>query len=253
MTTWVKKETIGEHVLYLGDCLEVMPELTEMDVVITDPPYGVGLTGKTQLLKAKTVKQHKPSALYDDNEKYIRTLIIKSIPLSLKLTKRGAVFTGNRIFDAYPKPLSVGCVFEPAGAGLDPWGFTTTSMIFYYGKDPYLQKGLGSRPNGFKGNASASEDFGHPSTKPLYWMEWIVERTSLFDETVLDPFMGSGTTGVACEKLGRKFIGIEKVPKFFDIACKRIEEAVRHPTFKLKGKIQQTKRKSIFAEQNNDK
>ena len=67
----------------------------------------------------------------------------------------------------------------------------------------------------------------HPCPKPESFMRWMVGKASLPDETVLDPFMGSGTTGVACMNLGRSFIGIEREPKYFDIACRRIEDAQR--------------------------
>jgi site-specific DNA-methyltransferase (adenine-specific)/modification methylase len=68
----------------------------------------------------------------------------------------------------------------------------------------------------------------HPTQKPIAVMEWCL--SFLPDcQTILDPFMGSGTTGVACAKLGRKFIGIEIEPRYFDIACKRIEDAYKQP------------------------
>ena len=67
----------------------------------------------------------------------------------------------------------------------------------------------------------------HPTQKPVPLMKWCIERTGA--ETILDPFMGSGTTGVACAKLGRTFIGIEIEPKYFDIACRRIEAAMNQP------------------------
>ncbi len=70
-------------------------------------------------------------------------------------------------------------------------------------------------------------DYGHPTAKPIEWMERLVNIASLPGETILDPFMGSGTTGVACAKLGRRFIGIEIDPGYFEIACRRIDEAYR--------------------------
>ena len=69
----------------------------------------------------------------------------------------------------------------------------------------------------------------HPTQKPVPLMEWCIKKTS--GDVVLDPFMGSGTTGVACVKLGRRFIGVECEPKFFDVACRRIEAAVKQPDF----------------------
>ncbi len=249
MSAWVKKEVIGPHTLYLGDCLEVMDGFTEnqFDAVVTDPPYGVNLTGKTQ--NQGKHKKHKPSILYSDSEKAIHLLIRKAAPEFLRASVCAGVFTGNRIFNTYPQPKSVGCAFEPAGVGLDQWGFTTAHMIFYFGNDPYLANRLGSRPNGFRGRSTAAEKFDHPAIKPLYWMRWLVERVSFPEQTILDPFMGSGTTGVACEQLGRVFTGIEIEPKYFDIVCKRIDEAVRHPTFKLATKPPMRKKvKSIFED-----
>ena len=69
----------------------------------------------------------------------------------------------------------------------------------------------------------------HPTQKPLPLIQWCIERLPETAQTILDPFMGSGTTGVACAKLGRKFIGIELEPKYFDIACRRIEDAYKQP------------------------
>jgi len=65
----------------------------------------------------------------------------------------------------------------------------------------------------------------HPTQKPLDLMRWCIDKCKPDPQTILDPFMGSGTTGVAAIQLGRKFIGIEREPKYFDIACKRIEQA----------------------------
>jgi site-specific DNA-methyltransferase (adenine-specific)/modification methylase len=78
--------------------------------------------------------------------------------------------------------------------------------------------------NGFA-RAGGEVRYDHPTQKPVEVMKWVIELCPKA-ETVLDPFMGSGTTGVACMQLGRKFIGIEREPKYFDIACKRIEQAV---------------------------
>lgn len=77
--------------------------------------------------------------------------------------------------------------------------------------------------------AAENRSFCHPSQKPIEIMTWCVKSIPADGQTVLDPFMGSGTTGVACAKLGRKFIGIELDEKYFDIACKRIEEAYKQP------------------------
>jgi site-specific DNA-methyltransferase (adenine-specific) len=90
------------------------------------------------------------------------------------------------------------------------------------------------------------KDRVHPTQKPVGVMDWCLKQLPKETETILDPFMGSGTTGVACVKLGRKFIGIELDPKYFDIACKRIEEAYKQPDlFIERPKVEQL---SLIAE-----
>jgi len=126
----------------------------------------------------------------------------------------------------YPQPDDMGCFFSAAGTGMGRWGFTCCHPILYYGKDPYLAKRLGSRPNSCgQTYPNDANKIDHPCAKPLPMMLWLVQRASLAGMTVLDPFMGSGTTGVACVKLGRAFIGIDIERQYFDLACQRIEEA----------------------------
>lgn len=74
--------------------------------------------------------------------------------------------------------------------------------------------------------AYGTMDKQHPSQKPVALMEWCIKHAGE-PQSILDPYMGSGTTGVACMNLGRSFIGIEREPKYFDIACRRIEDAQR--------------------------
>ena len=81
---------------------------------------------------------------------------------------------------------------------------------------------------GFQRDSEVGERHLHPTQKPVELMLWCLEFFQ-HSNTILDPFMGSGTTGVACARLGRRFIGIEIEPKYFDIACKRIEQAYRQP------------------------
>ncbi len=219
-----EKVTIGDADLYCGDCLEILPTLPKVDAVVTDPPYGVGLTKKTSRY---TTPFSEP---YQDDEKTITPLVISAITACIEKARSVVVTPGIRLMFAYPRPASVGTVFSPGAGGQDSWGFGLNNPILYYGKCPYLQRGKGSRPNSFASYAAkpygiSEKDIDHPCPKPLAWMVWLVNRASLDGETVLDPFMGSGTTGVACMNLGRKFIGIEIERKYFDIACERIDNA----------------------------
>lgn len=222
-----REEIIGPHRLILGDCLEVMPTLGNVDVVITDPPYGVGLT-------ANVTKHNRITASksYRDDEDYIRELVLNAFDTwCASNTSRAMVMPGTRLLQDWPKAASIGTIFSN-GAGLDRWGFGCNHPILYYGKCPYMANGMGAMPNSFYSRHPGSHVTGenkidHPCPKPLVWMKWLVQRGSLDGETVMDPFMGSGTTGVACQKLGRKFIGIEINETYFDIACRRIEDACK--------------------------
>jgi site-specific DNA-methyltransferase (adenine-specific) len=222
-------ERIGDAILYQGDCYTILPTLPPVDATITDPPYGIGLTKKTSDYRDSKYFDNgeslQASVTYDDDPASIRALISSVMPVVLSMSERAAVFCGPAMLWAYPEPASVGSVFTMAGAGRTSWGFQCTHPILFYGKDPYLQDGKGGRPNSYKDDQPNREKIDHPCPKPIAWMVWAVNRASRMGETVLDPFMGSGTTGVACANLGRKFIGIEREPKYFDIACERISAA----------------------------
>lgn len=191
MDPWKRKEVIGDATLYLGDCLEILPTLPKVDAVITDPPY--------------------------PNE-YIEEYRYTEGSLENIGIERGLVFwTSRRPFPlthsslhVWDKKISVGrdfeLIYEIGGNG--------QSIVFRH----YLINSI------VAAKMSGDEINDHPSQKPIRLMRDLVKRTV---GAVLDPFMGSGTTGVACMNLGRRFIGIEIEPKYFDIACERIENAQR--------------------------
>ena len=219
--------------LYLGDCREILPTLGKVDAVVTDPPYGIGLEKKTSDYRDSkhydAGESLRASKLYQDDADHVRALIRDVIPLALSKASRGVVFSGPAMLWAYPEPASLGSVFTMAGAGRTAWGFQCSHPVLFYGKDPFLQDGKGGRPNSHKDDQPNTEKIDHPCPKPVAWMRWAVSRGTRIGETILDPFMGSGTTGVAAVKLGRKFIGIEIEPKYFDIACRRIQAALDAP------------------------
>jgi site-specific DNA-methyltransferase (adenine-specific) len=216
-------ERIGDAELHLADCRDVLPTLSGVDAVVTDPPYGVNLgarTGSSRYLNERY-------ASTDDTPKYIASVCVPAITTCLYLFGRVAMTPGNRCMWMYPQPDDVGIWYNPASTNRGRWGFSYASaFIFYYGRDPH-NVGNGMRPNSVAGACDPVDGIDHPCPKPLLFMRWMVERASLAGDTVLDPFMGSGTTGVACAQLGRRFIGCEIEPKYFDIACKRIEEATK--------------------------
>ena len=216
---------IGDATLYLGDCLEILPTLGKVDAVVTDPPYGVGYEGSV----TKHGKNGFAYASFDDTPESIARICVPAVRAAVALARSAVVTPGLANAFKYDEPRAWGAVHYPSGANTGPWGFICSQPLFYYGKDPYLARGLGSRPNGFSTTEATDRSIGHPCPKPIKQTEWMVERVSFIGETILDPFMGSGTTGVACANLGRRFIGIEIEPRYFDIACRRIEEAYRQP------------------------
>lgn len=213
----------------LGDCREVIPRLGKVDAVVTDPPYGVKFTGKVTKFT-----DNSGGESYLDTEENFRSVVLPAIDVAISRFGRAAIFCGTRRLREYPPAKDIGSVTCPNGGGRSSWGFGCHHPILYYGTSPYLQKGLGWRPTStvmyHPGMHITGENkIGHPCPKPIAFMLWLVEIASLRGETILDPFMGSGTTGVAAVKLGRKFIGIEIEPKYFDIACRRIQVALDAP------------------------
>jgi hypothetical protein len=193
----------------------VLPLIGGCDVLVTDPPYGVDFKGKAT--KHTHINKHF-SGGYISGDSEIGPEIVGHC---LKIVKRAVVFPGNRIAFKYPEPYDIGCVYCPSGAGLGRWGFVVMHTILFYGVGTPKSR---QSPSGFQSFATQSEN-GHPCPKPIEWMEWSLDKATNEDETVLDPFMGSGTTGIACIRKDRRFIGIEKEPKYFDIAVKRISQA----------------------------
>jgi DNA modification methylase len=187
-----------------------MPTLGKVDAVVTDPPYGVGLDYNSTV----------------DSLDFVKTVAVPVVDICRTIASRVILTPGVRNLFAYPWPDHTGSIYYPAGTGLNRWGFSCWQPVLFYGKDPYA--GKGSRPDSFHSTEGAEKN-GHPCPKPIGLMRKIVLRSTLAGETILDPFMGSGTTGVACAKLGRKFIGIEIDPTYFDIACRRIEKAYAQP------------------------
>lgn len=219
-------EKLAEGVtLYQGDCLEILPTLGRFDAVVTDPPYGVNYEGSV----TKHGRNGGAYASFEDTPESIVKICVPAIRQAVAIARSAIVTPGNANAFKYDEPRSIGAIYYPSGANSGPWGFVCSQPLFYYGKDPYLAKALGRLPNAFSTTEATDRSVDHPCPKPLGQTKWMVQRVSFEGESILDPFMGSGTTGVAAVKMGRKFTGIEIEPKYFDIACKRISEALKQP------------------------
>lgn len=206
--------------LYCGDCIEILPKLSGIDSVITDPTYGVNFSGKN------TKHTDRNEITYSDNGFTESHRVVVSFECRSKL-----IFSGVELIYDYPKPDAMGCVYTPSGAGVGKWGFGMFHPILYYGKCPYTASRKGSRPNGFESFAVIREEINHPCPKPVEWMIWAVNRASLEGELILDPYMGSGTTGIACIRTKRRFIGIEIDEKHFQTSKERIERELLQGVF----------------------
>jgi site-specific DNA-methyltransferase (adenine-specific) len=212
-------EVIGDARLYLGDCLDILgqPDHGQIDAVISDPPYGIGYShgvGGGKLARS-TQFDHHP--IHGDGEPFDPTpwLAFPTVVL----------FGANHFADKLP-PSPNWLVWDKRD-GVCSNDQADCEMAWTNLSGPArLTRHL------WNGMLKASEkgvSRVHPTQKPVAVMEWVLEQVTERGETVLDPFMGSGTTGVACAKLGRRFIGIEIEPRYFDIACRRIEQAYAQP------------------------
>ncbi len=215
MRLWnqMKGITVASSQIIQGDCLEVLRTLPagSVDAVVTDPPYGIG----------------ESYSSFDDTKDAVASLVNSVIPELRRVAKVVLVTCGNGNQHLYPTPDWTLAWVEKAGAGMNRWGFTCWQPILAYGKNPHLARRMGCRPDVFMGNGERGSCEGHPCPKPLGVIKWMIDRaTAVPDTTILDPFMGSGTTGVACVQTGRKFIGIEIDPGYCEIARRRIADAV---------------------------
>jgi DNA modification methylase len=193
------------------------------DALITDPPYGVNL-GNHQAAKERREHLSKQGYdSYDDTPENFDAVVVPAIRLGLDKARRGLVFCAANMLWHLPKATYVGGVFLPSALGRNPWGFSSISHCALYGKAPDM--GNGCRPTAIRSTESADATIDHPCPKPIGWMLWAVQLASRPGELILDPFAGSGTTGVACIRLGRRFIGWEKDPRYHAIAMKRLQAA----------------------------
>jgi DNA modification methylase len=206
--------TIGSATLYCADCREVLPALARVDCVLTDRPYGIHRSNKPD-----GAAHAAPLIDYGALEWDRRPVEDALLQTVINTGRRAVIFGGN--FYTLPA-ASCWLIWDKlnganhfADCELAWTNLPTAVRIFRH------------RWNGM---IRAGEERGqqrvHPTQKPVALMGWCIEQAG-WPETVLDPFMGSGTTGIAAARMGRRFIGIEREAQYFDLACERIEDAQR--------------------------
>ena len=216
----MRTETIGDATLYLGDCLEILPTLEKVDAVVTDPPYGIGFryegkyvdVGGDEYASLIKILCGHPAAILQYPEEMMRSLcpVLGAPDECLAWVYPSNLPRQFRLWGLWGLKAYLGAVKQPAK---NPDSKKVKSLMvnsYDWWEQPQV-----------KGNGT--EKTAHPCQIPVSCVERVITLTK--PQTILDPFMGSGTTGVACANLGRKFIGIEISEKYFDIACERITAA----------------------------
>jgi site-specific DNA-methyltransferase (adenine-specific) len=201
--------TIGRATLYLGDCRDILPTLPKVDAVVTDPPYGIRadenpVRGSDKHERLAWDRERPEGAIFD---------------AMLSASDRQIIWGGNYFTDFLP-PTMRWLVWDKQQDG-----FSLSDCEF-----AWCSEQKAARIFRYSRGAANQDGKEHPTQKPVALMKWSI---NFFKDaqTILDPFAGSGTTGVAAVQMGRDFIGIEREPKYFDIACKRIEDAQRQGDF----------------------
>lgn len=235
----LKEERIGGQRLILGDCLNVMPMLDAFDHVISDPPYEQSMhdlhsKAKFRRTDGGSARQHFDFQGIDE----LRPDLISWIGENCNgwflafCTAEGVAKWREAIILANTSKFKTTCAWikpdcAPKFNGQGPAVGYEPFVTVWAGKG-HAKWNAGGKRGIYKHNVNPPDrQGGHPTEKPWRLFVEILNDFTNHEQSVLDPFMGSGTTLVACEKLGRLGTGIELDPDYFDIACKRVEEATR--------------------------
>ena len=199
----MQKEIIGNATLYLGDCAEILPTLDKVDAVITDPPYGI------EAAKRKAHSSIRDNDSWEQKDWDNKTPKKELIDLIVEHGNIAFIWGGNYF---HLPPSSGWLVWRKPEAET---GFSLADVELCWSNKNFAAR-CKTMPRR-DGNQ-------HPTQKPVDLMKWCIDMAGN-PQTIFDPFMGSGTTGVAAVQMGRSFIGIEREKSYFDIACERIEKA----------------------------
>ena len=214
MSHW-RTEQLAEGVtLYCGDCREILPTLDKVDAVVTDPPYGIGIAKRGTLGSSRLAQVRDYGKADWDNEPPAEDVF----HLLRSISDHQIVFGGNYF---HLPPSSCWLVWDKKTTGeYADCELAWTNLNKAVRRIEWLWNGMIRKGDDVR---------EHPTQKPEGVIKWCIEQLPASSQIILDPFLGSGTTGVAAVKMGRKFIGIEIEPRYFDIACRRISEALRQP------------------------
>ena len=207
----IREVTIGPCRLIQGDCLEVMPLIGRVDAVVTDPPYGIGETNE----KNSTRSVMAMAKDYGHFEWDSNPASAEHIDAIRSISEWQIIFGGN-YFQLPPAKCWLVWDKENGNNDFADCELAWTNLQKAVRRILWLWHGMIRKGN---------EERFHPTQKPVGVMEWCINHLPNDVETILDPFAGSGTTGVACIRTERRFIGIEKEERYFRVACERIQRA----------------------------
>ena len=206
-------EVIGRAVLVQADCRDVLPVLPKVDACVTDPPYGIGEAAG----KSKTRVNLAPAIDYG-NDDWDNEPIEPETMAKVRTAARWLIIFGGNYYDC--PPASCWLVWDKENTGtFADCELAWTNLPKAVRRIRYMWNGM------LRANGETRGD--HPTQKPIGVMKWCIGHLPDNAQTILDPFMGSGTTGVAAVQMGRDFIGVEREARYFEIACRRIEQAQR--------------------------
>jgi site-specific DNA-methyltransferase (adenine-specific) len=206
---------IGAATLYNADCRDVLPLLGKVDAVVTDPPYGIGFD-----YASHDDDPEKWFALMNDVVPLCRAIAPFVIMPSCAIKRLSWWYEKHQ--PDWLLAWHKGSPGHQSAIGFNDW-------------EPHVVWGRPKKPmHDYFSTRCGFDIKGHPCPKPPEYARWLVSRSAEIGDIICDPFMGSGTTGMACHALGRRFVGIEKDPEYFALSCNRIEQAQRQSDLFIK-------------------
>jgi DNA modification methylase len=206
-------EHIGSATLYLGDCREVLPTLMRVDALVTDPPYGIGEAAGKNISRGKLAVARDYGVSSWDNEPISDELLSM-----VRASGRWQIIFGGNYYSM--PPTTCWLVWDKDNTGdFADCELAWTNLPKAIRRIRFMWNGM------LRAHGEPRGD--HPTQKPVGVMNWVIGQLPPGVRTIIDPFAGSGTTGVAAVQRGKVFIGIEREAAYFEIMCRRIEAAQR--------------------------
>ncbi len=223
--SYVRKEELAEGiVLYQGDSFDVLPTLPVAELCLTDPPYGIGAdkaAADAALSRIKAAGKSKAGrgwAYYGETSWDNRRPPKELFELILARSKTQIIWGGNYFTDFLP-PSMQWLVWDKGQRD-----FSLADCEF-----AWTSQNKAARVFTFPRALALQDGKEHPTQKPIELMSWCLDQIKPKPKSVIDPFLGSGTTAISCVRRGIPFVGIEIDPGYFDIACRRIAAALKEP------------------------